>query len=74
MKIDRRDFLNLAVIGGSVLVSGLGNPAGLARAAKSPEKSFLFFQLSETHCGFNGPKVNPPRYVISEFNVNGERL
>ena len=71
MKIDRRDFLNLAVIGGSVLVSGLGNPAGLARAAKSPEKSFL---LSDTHWGFNGPKVNPARYVISEFNVNGERL
>jgi 3',5'-cyclic AMP phosphodiesterase CpdA len=59
MKIDRRDFLKLAGIGSAVLVSGLGNPVGLARAAKSTEKSFLFFQLSDTHWGFNGPKVNP---------------
>jgi hypothetical protein len=59
--------------GGAVLVSGLGNPVGLARSAKSPEKSFLFFQLSDTHRGFNGPKVNQARYVISEFNVKGER-
>ncbi len=59
MKIDRRDFLKLAGVGSVVLVSGLGDPGSLARAAGSGEKSFLFLQLSDTHWGFSGPKVNP---------------
>ncbi len=56
MKIDRRDFLKLAGIGGVVLASGLVHSGKLASAA---EDDFFFIQLSDTHWGFTGPKVNP---------------
>src|SRR5437667_12612906 len=46
--IDRRDFLQLAGIGGAVFASGL---AGAASAADD----FYFVQLSDTHWGFEGP-------------------
>ena len=53
---DRRQFLQLAGIGGAVFVSGLG---GVARAADAmggtkPE-DFYFVQLSDSHWGFEGP-------------------
>ena len=47
---DRRQFLQLAGIGGAVFVSGLG--AG-ARAAAQDD--FYFVPLSDTHWGFEGP-------------------
>ena len=56
MKIDRRDFLKLAGFGGVVLASGLGHPGKLAMGA---EVDFFFLQLSDTHWGFTGEKVNP---------------
>jgi len=56
MKIDRRDFLKLAGIGGIVFASGLVHSRKLAGAA---EEDFFFVQLSDTHWGFTGPKVNP---------------
>lgn len=61
MEIDRRDFLKLAGIGGVVFVSGLGNPGHSLSAAtsKENENDFFFVQLSDTHWGFTGPKVNP---------------
>jgi hypothetical protein len=58
MKIDRRDFLELAGIGGVVFASGLGGPGQWANAATSKE-DFFFVQLSDTHWGFTGPAVNP---------------
>ena len=52
---DRRQFLQLAGVGGAVFVSGL---SGAARAADamSPAGSgdFYFVQLSDTHWGFEG--------------------
>ena len=55
--INRRDFLKLAGIGGAVFASGL---SGWAQAAKhGGADEFYFVQLSDTHWGFNGPKVNP---------------
>ncbi len=56
-KIDRRQFLKLTGLGGVVFASGL---SGWAHAAKkSGQDEFYFVQLSDTHWGFNGPKVNP---------------
>jgi 3',5'-cyclic AMP phosphodiesterase CpdA len=53
---DRRQFLQLAGIGGAVVVSGLG---GEARAADAPStagyEDFYFVQLSDSHWGFEGP-------------------
>src|SRR5437870_8346604 len=54
--IDRRDFLQLAGLGGVVFASGL---AGGARLASAAQDDFYFVQLSDTHWGFNGPVVNP---------------
>jgi len=55
-KFDRRDFLRLAGLGGVVFASGL---SGWARAAGPKDDEFYFVQLSDTHWGFKGPKVNP---------------
>jgi 3',5'-cyclic AMP phosphodiesterase CpdA len=51
-RFDRRQFLQLAGVGGAVFASGL---AGAARAAGD---DFFFVQLSDTHWGFEG-EVNP---------------
>ncbi len=56
MKIDRRDFLRLAGIGSVVFASGLVHSGKSTSAA---EDDFFFVQLSDTHWGFTGPKVNP---------------
>ncbi|HXZ49168.1 MAG TPA: metallophosphoesterase [Usitatibacter sp.] len=57
MKIDRRRFLQLGALGGgAVLASGL---AGCASLADSDDDDFYFVQLSDSHWGFQGPKVNP---------------
>ncbi|HEY3491134.1 MAG TPA: metallophosphoesterase [Candidatus Deferrimicrobiaceae bacterium] len=57
-KLDRRQFLKLAGIGGVVFASGMG---GFAEAAKTGTvgKDFFFVQLSDTHWGFKDEKVNP---------------
>ena len=56
-KIDRRQFLKLTGLGGVVFASGLSGWANAAK--KSAQDEFYFVQLSDTHWGFNGPKVNP---------------
>ncbi len=58
MKIDRRDFLKLLGMGSAVLVLG---PHSLADAvtAKTGQDDFFFVQISDTHWGFNDPKINP---------------
>jgi len=58
MTIDRRKFLQLAALGGgAVFASSL---AGAARAATGDDyNDFYFVQLSDTHWGFDGPKINP---------------
>lgn len=60
--MDRREFLRLAGMS-VVLVSGLGNMAEaagkVAGKAKGVGGNFYFLQLSDTHWGFNDPKINP---------------
>ena len=58
--INRRQFTRLAGLGGVAFASGLfaQTPGGRAWAA-SEAKEFYFVQLSDTHWGFQGPKVNP---------------
>ncbi len=65
-RIDRRDFMKLAGLGGVVFASGLGfNAFGgndvldKLGSPKSPREDFYFVQLSDTHWGFDGPKINP---------------
>ncbi len=58
--INKRDFLKLAGLGGVVFASGLGGTlAGCAQGAAGGAGDFYFVQLSDTHWGFNGAKVNP---------------
>ena len=54
--IDRREFLQLAGLGGAVFASGL---AGCASMAGAKQDDFYFVQLSDTHWGFKGPALNP---------------
>ncbi len=59
--MDRRDFLKLAGIG-IVYVSGMGRLAWAAEkkaGAATGAGDFFFVQMSDTHWGFNNPKVNP---------------
>jgi 3',5'-cyclic AMP phosphodiesterase CpdA len=54
---DRRQFLQLAGVGGAVFASGLAGCAqGVgAMAAAPPADDFYFVQLSDSHWGFDGP-------------------
>jgi hypothetical protein len=65
-EFDRRDFLKLAGIGGVVFSSGLregvlgeGRHNLTIRDDGKGAEEFYFVQLSDTHWGFDGPKVNP---------------
>ncbi len=57
VRIDRREFLKLAGVGGVVFASGL---SGFARAAetKTVPEDFFFVQMSDTHWGFKDEKAN----------------
>jgi len=57
-ELDRRDFLKIAGVG-VVYISGLStvSPAQALQAHKA--KDFCFVQLSDTHWGFEGAKINP---------------
>jgi 3',5'-cyclic AMP phosphodiesterase CpdA len=60
-QLTRKDFLKLVGVGGVAFASGLGR-AALAAGAKSGfggADDFFFVQLSDTHWGFSGAKVNP---------------
>jgi len=53
---DRRQFLQLAGVGGAVWMSGLSGQAHAADAPKATAyEDFFFVQLSDTHWGFEGP-------------------
>src|SRR5438309_7349705 len=66
-KIDRRGFIKLAGLGGGIVfasslsrglaLNALGSVVDYANA--KVENDFYFVQLSDTHWGFAGPKVNP---------------
>ena len=66
-KFDRRGFIKLAGLGGGIVFAsslsrGLGlNALGsvMDYANGKVENDFYFVQLSDTHWGFAGPKVNP---------------
>ena len=66
-KIDRRGFIKLAGLGGGIVfASSLSRGFGLNAlgsviddANGRAEDDFYFVQLSDTHWGFAGPKVNP---------------
>ena len=57
--LDRREFINLAGLGSVVFVSGLGIIPTLGNGlfAAGRKEDFYFLQLSDTHWGFEGPKV-----------------
>jgi 3',5'-cyclic AMP phosphodiesterase CpdA len=58
MTIDRRQFLQLAALGGgAVFASSLAGCANMP--GQGAQGDFYFVQLSDTHWGFNGPVVNP---------------
>jgi len=58
MTIDRRKFLQLAALGGgAVFASSLPGCASLGGSSGGGD--FYFVQLSDSHWGFEGPKVNP---------------
>jgi 3',5'-cyclic AMP phosphodiesterase CpdA len=58
MKIDRRDFLKLMGLGSAVFVLSPSNSV-FASDDKMARDDFYFIQLSDSHWGFTGPKVNP---------------
>jgi 3',5'-cyclic AMP phosphodiesterase CpdA len=62
MKIDRRDFLKLMGLGSAVFVLGPDSFVS-ASAGKMGPDDFFFIQLSDSHWGFTGPKVNPDSKV-----------
>ncbi len=54
--IDRRQFMQLAGLGGVVFASGLGATRGAhAATASAVADDFYFVQLSDSHWGFEGP-------------------
>lgn len=57
--IDRREFLKLMGMGGVVFMSALNDTPGLASAFKGRKEDFCFVQLSDSHWGFDGAKINP---------------
>lgn len=53
---DRRQFMQLAGVGGVVFVTGLGKPVLAADPASGlASEDFFFIQLSDSHWGFEGP-------------------
>ena len=59
-RFDRRQFLQLAGIGGAVFVSGVGGVAHAADAMPGAAyEDFFFVQLSDSHWGFEGAAANP---------------
>ncbi|MCG6551441.1 MAG: metallophosphoesterase [Candidatus Magnetominusculus sp. LBB02] len=64
-EMDRRDFIKLIGMGGAVIVMETGiteivmEMGSSAGAATMPQETLTFIQLSDTHWGFNDPKINP---------------
>ena len=53
--VDRRQFLQLAGVGGAVFASGLMGGCAAGTMGKGGSDDFYFVQLSDTHWGFEGP-------------------
>jgi 3',5'-cyclic AMP phosphodiesterase CpdA len=58
-EMDRRNFLKLAGIGGVVFFSGLNADAAPRTSPLKGLQDFYFVQLSDSHWGFEGDKINP---------------
>jgi Icc-related predicted phosphoesterase len=58
MYIDRRDFLKLTGLGTAMFVLGQGASV-FGADEKMGREDFMFIQFSDTHWGFNDPKINP---------------
>jgi hypothetical protein len=74
-EIDRREFIRLAGIGGVVFMSGIHAMPGLAMPKNN---DFFFVQLSDSHWGFEGPKINPDakgtlKKAIKEVNALNQK-
>lgn len=57
--IDRREFLKLLGLGGTVFVVGGLHRPGYAAPVKGTKGNFTFVQFSDTHWGFHDSKINP---------------
>ena len=53
--VDRRQFLQLAGLGGAVFMSGLPLAGCASGAGVATQDDFFFVQLSDAHWGFEGP-------------------
>lgn len=79
INVTKRDFLKFAGMGGVVFASSLSGFASRAKAAgMGMADEFYFLQLSDSHWGFKGPKVNPNAdttlpMVIKEVNALKEQ-
>jgi len=58
-EINRRDFLKLLGIGGAVFASQISGMPQAGALSGGKAKDFYFVQLSDTHWGFEGDKINP---------------
>ncbi len=72
--LDRRKFIQLAGLGvGTVFASGLGFWPKLLSNNKAfaaePGSDFFFLQLSDTHWGFEGAKINPEAKVTLKKTI-----
>ena len=66
MKINRRDFMKLAGLGGVIFASGLGRTASAAYDTGSAVDDFYFVQLSDSHWGFEGPPNPDARVTLKK--------
>lgn len=61
-QINRRSFLKLAGLGAGVVFAsrlGLAPKNAFAESTESKGNDFFFVQMSDTHWGFSGEKINP---------------
>jgi hypothetical protein len=70
----RREFMQLAGLGGVVFASGLLKAcAGPGRSRSQPDDDFFFVQLSDTHWGYKGPAnpeaANTLRQAVAAVNA-----
>jgi hypothetical protein len=58
-EMDRREFIKLTGIGGVVFLSSILHPSALSMPTRKASDDFYFVQMSDTHWGFEGAKINP---------------
>jgi len=57
-EIDRREFMKMLGVGGVIFISSLNGQPGLSLPIRKTQ-DFFFVQLSDSHWGFEGDKINP---------------